>query len=203
MARSQLILGISSPLWGQTDKIVIFKYTAKLVVSPFAGLALPRNPLERHLMNANSHFSLSFTAASSPHRLHCFRSLLSWLGRQRNVPKREGHLQGVQDYCFFFHKICRFVAFSFSSSLLTLPVAWGSRRKKRGRQKQAGVINKKKGFTHCAREFYILMHFFANISNKENLSKQQWISKFFLRFLSRFLDNYDILKVRQLGIITS
>ena len=77
MARSPLILGIPSPLWGQTDKIVIFKCTAKLVLSPLAELALPRIPLERHLMNANSYFSLSFTAASSPLRLHCLRSLLS------------------------------------------------------------------------------------------------------------------------------
>ena len=203
MARSQLILGISSPLWGQTDKIVIFKCTAKLVVSPIAGLALPRNPLERHLMNANSYFSLSFTAAWSPRRLRCFRSLLSWLGRQRKCTKTKRALAVRARLLFFSHKICRFVAFSFSSSLLTLPVAWGPRRKKRGRQKQAGVINKKKGFKHCAREFSILMHFFANISNKENLSKQQWISKFFLCFLSRFLDNYDILNVRRLRIITS
>ena len=89
MAVSQLILGNSSPSWGQTDKIVIFKWTAKLVISPHEGLHLPRIPLERHLMNANSYFSLSFTA-SFPRR-PCFLWSLSFIGRQRNVPKREKH----------------------------------------------------------------------------------------------------------------
>ena len=53
-----------------------FKCTAKLAVSPLAGLALPRIPLEHNLMNANSYFWLSFTAASSLRRLHYLRSLL-------------------------------------------------------------------------------------------------------------------------------